>query len=115
VPFVGGRILSRFIEKLTKDDKLPLLNTLAVKVAYGVAKEHGINLNHGFDLELAAAEWKNWYASACRPTLRSRDPCRNRSACSLHTPVARLLSGSYPTRRARRARSSTLSRRTSPT
>lgn len=61
-PWVGGFILDNFIDALTKD-YLPPLEFFSVCMAYITAKEFDININHGFDLKLAALEWKNWCAS----------------------------------------------------
>ena len=36
------------------------LDPLALFVAYSMAKEFKININHGFNLQLAAQEWKTW-------------------------------------------------------
>ena len=61
MPYVGGPILSAFITKLKgllhyEDDCVPII------VAYLMAKEYEINLDHQFCLDLAAQEWKAWCA-----------------------------------------------------
>lgn len=65
--YVGGPILTNFIKELSvKDpegegeDVLPKLDALSVFVAYVTAKEHGLALNHGIRIGVAAGEWKNW-------------------------------------------------------
>ena len=65
--YVGGAILTKFIQALTiksptdeDEDALPKLDSLSVFVAYVTAKEHGLSINHGIRLGLAAAEWKSW-------------------------------------------------------
>jgi len=60
LPYVGSYLLERFIEELTTDGNLPKLDPLALFVAYSMAKEFKININHGFNLQLAAQEWKTW-------------------------------------------------------
>ena len=60
LPYVGSYLLERFIKELTTDGNLPKLDPLALFVAYSMAKEFKININHGFNLQLAAQEWKTW-------------------------------------------------------
>ena len=67
MPYVGGPILSTFIVKLKgllryEDDRILPLDSLSIIVAYLMAKEYKINLNHQFRLDLAAQEWKAWCA-----------------------------------------------------
>ena len=62
LPFAGNGIFTQFVTELTSiNGKRPTLDALAVKVVYAMAKEHGINLNHGFGIKLAAQDWKTWY------------------------------------------------------
>jgi hypothetical protein len=70
--YVGGPILSGFICHLTEDDTMPTLDALAVFNAYVMAKKFNININHGFNLELAAKLWKKWCAPRhCTTTRRA--------------------------------------------
>jgi hypothetical protein len=64
-PVLGGPILENIIEALGGENLA--LDTLSVYIAYCMAKEYGINLNHGFNLALAAREWKAWCARPCVP------------------------------------------------
>ena len=66
--FVGSALLEGFIKELTTDGVMPPLDSLSVFVAYAMAKEFDINLNHGFNLELAAQEWKTWCAQLSAPS-----------------------------------------------
>ena len=58
--FVGAPILTDFIKAVSPPSDLISLDALSVFVAYCVAKQFNINLNHGFSLGLAAQEWKTW-------------------------------------------------------
>jgi hypothetical protein len=58
--FVGAPILTDFIKAVSPLSDLISLDALSVFVAYCVAKQFNINLNHGFSLGLAAQEWKTW-------------------------------------------------------
>jgi len=71
VVYAGGRIQDKFIHALNKgrDSRAPEeligrlvgLPFLAVaNVRCYVAKHHGIDLNHGFNLKAAAIDWMNW-------------------------------------------------------
>ena len=72
--FVGGPILDGLIRVTCAEDELPSFNFVCVMNAYVTAKEHGINLNHGFDLRLAAIEWKTWCAPATPPSHTTTSP-----------------------------------------
>lgn len=62
VPAVGGSFLERYIKELTAlGGGVDLtVDGLSLFIAYAMAKEYGININHGFNLKLAAQEWKSW-------------------------------------------------------
>ena len=67
----GGQILDGFIKEVSKgEDELVKLDALAVLVAYWMVKMHDINVNHGFDLGLAAGEWKKWCDAPSAPNPR---------------------------------------------
>jgi hypothetical protein len=74
MPFAGGPIIDGLIRVTCSGDDLPPFNFVCVVVAYLTAKEHGINLNHGFDLRLAAIDWKNWCAPASHTTAQPSIP-----------------------------------------
>jgi hypothetical protein len=96
-PFVGGSILDAVIAVLTNDGKLPNLDFLSVVQGYCMAKEFNINVNHGFNLTLAAEEWKAWCAARFHAMPRHATPCHttphhSASRAALYcTPVHRTL------------------------
>lgn len=75
LPYVGNGLLEGYIKELTTAGDVPTLDSLSVFMAYATAKEFGINMNHGFKLEMAAQEWKAWCAQLPSPTL---SPCHLR-------------------------------------
>ena len=91
-PFAGNGILSKFITELsTLTGKPPTLDALSVMIAYITAKEHGINVNHGFNLKLAAQDWKTWYVQppatrACR--ISPPTHCGHHPSLLCHLPAA---------------------------
>lgn len=59
--YVGGSVLESFIKKMEIIfASTPRLEFVTVFMAYFMAKNQGVNLNHGFDLKLAAKEWGAW-------------------------------------------------------
>ena len=72
LPYVGSNLLEGYIKELTVNGKYPSIDSLAVFVAYAMAKEFDINVNHGFNLPLAAQEWKTWCVQLSLPALSSR-------------------------------------------
>ena len=73
-PYVGGSILDAVIAALTKDGELPKLDFLSVVQGYCMAKEFNINVNQGFNLKLAAEEWKAWCAARSHAMPRHATP-----------------------------------------
>ena len=102
--FVGGPILSNFIKELAgiaDNDELaePNLDALSVFIAYCAAKEAGIRINHGFNLKLAAHEWKTWCAlslSPSRPRFLSRSLPRCLLLTTISVPALRVLNNNTP-------------------
>ena len=74
LPYLGSNVLENYVEKTTLDGEMPPLDALSVFVAYAMAKEFDININHGFNLKLAAQEWKTWYAKPSSSPLSSPAP-----------------------------------------
>ena len=56
VPFAGGGIFTDLVSNL----RCITLDACSIIIAYCVAKEYGINLNHGFLLSRYAQDWKTW-------------------------------------------------------
>ena len=66
-PYIGGHVLDNFIIKLKAAfGSEPRLEFLCMMLAYIMAKDNGISVNHGFDLELAAQELGKWYETVLR-------------------------------------------------